>query len=99
MLVITIEYKVREKKLANIVLQPGCYVTSTEILPSNKEIIVSKFFLEQHELKSMKQNFCQVENNMILETRTRADQHKCLPHLACINPTLLFVEYFSVFGQ
>ena len=24
---------------------------------------------------------------------------KCLPHLVCINLTLLFVEYFSVFGQ
>ena len=32
-------------------------------------------------------------------TKTCADQHKCLPHLACINPTLSFVEYFSVFGQ
>ena len=28
-------------------------------------------------------------------TRTRADQHKCLPHLAYINPTLLFIEYFN----
>ena len=29
----------------------------------------------------------------------RADQHKCLPHLACINPTLLYIEYLLVFGQ
>ena len=33
------------------------------------------------------------------ETRTRADQHKFLPQLACIKPTLLFVEYYPVFGQ
>ena len=33
------------------------------------------------------------------QTRTRADKFKCLPHLACINPTLLFVEYCSVLGQ
>ena len=25
-------------------------------------------------------------------TRTRADEHKCLPHLICINPTLLFAN-------
>ena len=25
-------------------------------------------------------------------TRTRADQHKCLPHLACINPTPLLYK-------
>ena len=31
------------------------------------------------------------------KTRRRADQHKCLTHLACINPTLLIVEYFLVF--
>ena len=31
--------------------------------------------------------------------RTRADQHKCLPNLACITLTLLFVEYFSVFSK
>ena len=35
----------------------------------------------------------------ITKTRTRADQHKCLPHLACINPTLFFIEYFSFFGR
>ena len=33
-----------------------------------------------------------------LKSRTRVDQHKCLPHLPYINPTSLFVEYFSVFG-
>ena len=31
-------------------------------------------------------------------TRMRADQHKCLPHLSCINQTLLFFEYFYSFG-
>ena len=35
----------------------------------------------------------------IYYTRTRADQHKCLQHLACMNPTLWCVEYFSFFGQ
>ena len=33
----------------------------------------------------------------IIITRTRADQQKCLHHLACIKPTLLFVEYFFGF--
>ena len=31
------------------------------------------------------------EIELVFPTRTRADQHKCLPHLACINPKpLLF---------
>ena len=33
------------------------------------------------------------------KTRTSADQHKCLLHLACISPTLLCVEYFLVYGH
>ena len=39
------------------------------------------------------------ENEDKMNSRMRADQHKCLPHLAWINPTLLFIEYFLVLGQ
>ena len=32
----------------------------------------------------------------VVTTRTCADQHKCLPLLACVNPTLLLITYVAL---
>ena len=41
----------------------------------------------------------QTHTEKVNKTRTHDDQYKCLSHLACINPTLLFIDYYSVVSQ
>ena len=76
-------------------------ITSRPSYASNKTIepkddtLLSNFVRTFDTNEKKHHNFLlEIDHNVLNNTRTRADQHKCIPHLACINPTLLCVEYF-----